>query len=75
MSAVENLRAGDTVRILTGMAGGRLGEVRAVRRTGVGQVVDVAVELPVLLTRPDGSSQVVVLPYAPLELQLVGAWQ
>nr|WP_146177676.1 hypothetical protein [Sphaerisporangium cinnabarinum] len=57
------------MRILTGASSGRTGTVVSTR--GNGRVVDVEHERPVLLTVPDGPSQVVRLPYAPEELEVV----
>lgn len=62
---------GTRVRILTGMAGGRAGTVLHAGRGYGGPVVNVEVEIPVLLTDPDGPSQTVQMPYAPEELEAV----
>jgi hypothetical protein len=65
------IAAGARVRILTGMAGNRVGAVLSVRPGYSGTVVNVEVEIPVLLTDPDGPSQVVQMPYAPDELEVL----
>ena len=62
---------GDRVRILTGMAGGRVGTVIHAGRGYGGPVVNVEVEIPVLLMDPDGPSQTVQMPYAPDELEVL----
>jgi hypothetical protein len=62
---------GAHVRILTGMAGGRTGIVTSAYQGMSGPVVHVEHERPVLLTRPDGPSELVRLPYAPVELEVL----
>lgn len=69
MSAATFVR-GDRVRILTGMAGGRVGTVVSAHR-GLAPVVNVEVEIPVLLSDPDGPTRVVQMPYEPDELEAV----
>lgn len=63
---------GARVRILTGMAGGRIGTVRSVYPGYHGTVVNVEVEIPVLLMNPDGPTHVVSMPYGPDELEVLG---
>jgi len=62
---------GARVRILTGAAGGRTGTVVNVYQGRNGPLVDVEHARPELLTVPDGPIQVVRLPYAPIELEVV----
>lgn len=64
---------GDHVEITRGALGGRRGKVTAVTRnlTTGGHVVHVHVQVPILLTLPDGETRPAVLPYDPSELDVV----
>lgn len=58
------IQAGDTVRIVAGAHGGRIGKVR-----GFGnEAVHVEFQAPVMLTRPDGPTKSITLPFSRREL-------
>lgn len=58
-------KAGDTVRIVVGAHGGRIGKARTVGTTAV----YVEFQAPILLTQPDGPTRSVTLPFAPREIE------
>lgn len=58
-------QGGDTVRIVGGAHGGRLGKVRGVGR----EAVHVEFQAPALLARPAGPTKSVTLPFAPHEIE------
>ncbi len=68
------MKAGDQVRVVRGMHGGREGVVTS-SYVGIagGSVVEVRLVVPQLITVPDGPTAEVVLPYAPVELELVAS--
>lgn len=66
-----DLAPGARIRIRTGMAGGRVGTVLSTGPSYPRPAVRVEVEIPVLLTEPDGPTHVVQMPYAPDELEVL----
>lgn len=66
------MKAGDRVRVVTGMHGGLEGVVTSTFPGLCGQqVADVRLTVPELITIPDGPTRVVVLPFAATELEPV----
>lgn len=69
------IEKGDEVEIVSGMLGGRRGSVTWISRnlsTG-GRVIHVRVEVPELITRPEGPTRLEVLPYGEHELVAASA--
>ena len=61
----HTFQVGDTVRIITGAHGGRVGKVRHIVATGA---IHVEFQAPVLLTQPEGPTKSVTLPFSRREL-------